>query len=282
MNEQHLKQIANFLYKLKLISGRNEKPISAILTYHGVSETSLLNCVPINLFREHLEYLSKNFHLVKLSRLVELLQASAPIEENIIALTFDDAYTNFLEYAYPELKQRKIPATLFVPAKKLNEYNTWDFGEDSTYPFLKIMNEAEINSLDPAIVELGSHTSTHAQLSSLRWEDLEQEIYESKRLLEEKFHCRITLFAYPYGELADFDERAVRLLEECGYQAAVTTHFGRFNEAGDLFRLKRISIWDDDNANDLKLKLAGYYDWLGPKESLAYRLKKLLKRNLNR
>ncbi|MHA1279570.1 MAG: polysaccharide deacetylase family protein [Candidatus Helarchaeota archaeon] len=282
MNEQHLKKIANFLYKLGLNPGRNKRPVSAILTYHGVSEKPLRNCVPIDLFREHLEYLSRNFHLVKLSRLVELLQSSNPIDKDIVVLTFDDAYTNFLQFAYPELRQRNIPASLFVPAKKLNEYNTWDFDDDTTYPFLKIMNESEISTLDPAIVELGSHTSTHSQLSSLEWNDLEREICESKRLLEEKFNCEITLFAYPYGELGDFDERAIQLLKKCHYQAAVTTHFGRFNTGEDLFRLKRISVWDDDTVGDLDLKLSGYYDWLKPKERFAYRVKKLLKRNLSR
>ena len=282
MNERQLKKIAGLFYKLKINPGRNGKPISAILTYHGVSETPLRNCVPIGLFREHLEYLIQNFRLVKLSDLVELLQSSSPVNESVVALTFDDAYTNFLQFAYPELKKRNIPATLFVPAQKLNEYNTWDFDEDTTYPFLKIMNEAEINTLDPEVVELGSHTSTHVQLSSLSGEDLEREICGSKHLLEEKFNRPITLFAYPYGELADFDERAIQLLEKCGYQAAVTTHFSRFNSATDLFRLKRISVWDDDTAKDLELKLTGFYDWLGPKERLAYRVKKLLKRNLSR
>jgi hypothetical protein len=57
----------------------------------------------------------------------------------------------------------------------------------------------------------------------------------------------------------------------------VTTHFGRRSEGRDLYRLKRISIWDDDEVEDISDKLSGYYDWLGPKEKLAYYIGRVLR-----
>ena len=273
MDEKTLKRISGYIARVARFDEKGH--LSAILTYHGVHPDGIKNCVPLIRFQEHLDFLQKHFSVVSLEQLLDLLTSGNSEKGRYIALTFDDAYVNFLQFAYPELKKRNLPSTLFVPAGLLGSYNHWDFDHDSSYRKLDIMTAEQLCQLDSTLVEIGSHSLTHARMSRLSDSDLDKEIGQSKEILEQEINRSVKFFAYPYGELADFDERAVTLLKKYKYEAAVTTHFGRKNEKTNRFKLKRISVWDDDTVNDLRIKLSGPYDWLAPKEKLAYSIKQL-------
>ena len=64
----------------------------------------------------------------------------------------------------------------------------------------------ELRTLDPAIVTIGSHTMTHPILSKLSDAEIEAELRESRRMLEEKLDRSVDYFAYPNS---DTDRRAV-------------------------------------------------------------------------
>ncbi len=277
MSEDFLKLISNTLRKLR-VKLNQEKAKSAILTYHGVSETRQKNCVPVDIFKEHLAYLSDHYKVVSLSDLLNKFASNKEFSEDLVVLTFDDGYENFLKYAYPLLQKYQLPATVFIPAKLIDQYNSWDYDANSEYPYLKIMSLEELRSLDPELIEIGSHTSNHLRLSLLDDEQLVEEIVESKKILENLLQRDIKYFAYPYGELNDFDERAVRLISESNYNAALSTHFSRFDLNNGFYKIGRISVFDNDQADDLEAKLSGYYDWLTQKEYLAFKLKKIWKK----
>jgi peptidoglycan/xylan/chitin deacetylase (PgdA/CDA1 family) len=252
--------------------------IAAILTYHGVNERQAKGCLPLRKFVAHLDFLSEAFNIVKLSELVEILRRGKRDKEKYVAITFDDAYDNFYHYAYPELRKRKIPATQFVPTAFVGGFNSWDYKQGKDNPFLKIMKWEELRRLDTNLIEVGSHGHSHKHMADLKEEELKVEIVKSKEILELELNSQVDSFAYPYGELFSFDERAVRILKESGYRYAFTTHFGRSSSCSDLYRLKRISIWEDDEIQDIKAKLLGYYDWLGPKERIAFLIRQFLKK----
>lgn len=101
-------------------------------------------------------------------------------------------------------------------------------------------------------VDLGSHTCSHSILSRLDDDELRYEIFQSKSQIEEKISSPVDLFCYPNGTLDDFDARAVKMIEDASYAAAVTTVPGhnRF-EGQNPFLLKRLSISDDIPRNIL-------------------------------
>jgi peptidoglycan/xylan/chitin deacetylase (PgdA/CDA1 family) len=275
MTEYHIKKISNIYKKSHLPVGRAKKFTSAILVYHGVAEHIQKNCISIEQFREHLNYLEKEHVIVKLSELVERIQ-TGQIDRNYVVLTFDDAYLNVYEHAYPELAKRKLPAIIFIPANYIGLYNVWDYDRNpAKYPYLQVMARQELGSLDPQLIEFGSHSLSHSRMKDLARNELEKEIKASKMVLEQNLGREIRFFAFPYGQLTDFDSRALEFLKNSGYSGCCTTHFSRFNDRTDPYLLNRISVWAEDQADDLENKLSGYYDWLTGKEILVNNLSML-------
>ena len=254
------------------------KGITAILTYHGISDREVKNCVPVEKFISHLEYINQGFSIIKLSDLLTLIKEDSDHANNYVAITFDDAYHNVYQLAYPELIKRNIPAALFVPAGLVGRYNSWDYIQNQNYPYLKIMEWDQLKELDSDFIEIGSHGYNHRRMASLREDELRTEVIKSKEVLETELNRKINTFAYPYGQLSSFDYRTIQVLKDSGYGYALTSHFGRKNTAVDPYRVKRISIWDSDTVDDVRAKLDGNYDWLESKERLAFFMKNLLKK----
>jgi peptidoglycan/xylan/chitin deacetylase (PgdA/CDA1 family) len=186
--------------------------IRAILTYHGVSVKEEKNCVSLRKFISHLDYLNKTFEIIKLSELIEVIHLNNIDGRDHVAITFDDAYENFWEHAYPELRRRKIPAALFVPVGFVGLYNSWDFENSHDSSYLKIMNWEKLLEIDKNLIEIGAHGYNHKRMAQLGDNELEIEIRKTKEILEDKLKQKIEGFAYPYGELVNSDERVIAIL----------------------------------------------------------------------
>jgi peptidoglycan/xylan/chitin deacetylase (PgdA/CDA1 family) len=89
-------------------------------------------------------------------------------------------------------------------------------------------------------ISFGCHTVSHNKLSALPDEALTREILESKTTVERELGTATRFFAYPYGTLADFDDRAKRILHEVGFDCAVSTLYFRNDSNSDLFALGRV------------------------------------------
>ena len=271
------KVIKLFVKIFKRIKKKSYRSIRGILAYHGVSQRREKNCVEIGKFISHLNYFNENFKILKLSELLDKVKLGEKDWGNYVAITFDDAYENFYLNAYPELIKRSIPATIFVPAGRVGGFNSWDYIDRGNFSRLNIMNYDELKRLDRKLIEIGSHSFTHRKLVYLTKEELEEEISGSKTILETELGMKIDKFAYPYGELFHFDDRAVKALMAAGFLYAFTTHFGRNINMADSYRINRIVIWDDDDIYDIRDKLSGYYDWMAEKERIAYSVRRMLK-----
>lgn len=100
----------------------------------------------------------------------------------------------------------------------------------------------EVQTLDAAGVEIGSHTVTHPILTQVTKERLRYEIHVSKARLQARLGRAVDLFCYPNG---DYHNDAVREVERAGYACAVTTDYG-FNEATQsVLQLRRLAAESD-------------------------------------
>lgn len=98
-----------------------------------------------------------------------------------------------------------------------------------------------LRSLDPQVVEIGSHTMTHAILPTLDNEQIAYETNESRRTLEERLDRPVSAFAFPNGDL---DARSFALVERA-YACAVTVENGPVGPGSSPHRLSRINVpWD--------------------------------------
>ena len=92
-----------------------------VLTYHRIDEPGkrshldpgLISATPQD-FERQMEYLVGHYHVVSMAELMEIKSASRNLPSNAVVVTFDDAYRDFQENAWPILKRLKLPVTLFV------------------------------------------------------------------------------------------------------------------------------------------------------------------------
>lgn len=84
--------------------------------------------------------------------------------------------------------------------------------------------------------EIGSHSFSHALLDQCDSRQLDIEVLQSRRSLQEALDVDVLSFCYPNGNT---DARVASIVAGAGYHLAVTTHWGSNNAADSSFMLKR-------------------------------------------
>ena len=170
-----------------------------VLAYHGLgSYTRTLD--PHNLmvdpgrFRTQIRTLRRRgYRFVRLSELAGQLDAG-PLPDRTCALTFDDGTLDNLEVVAPLLAEFDIPATFFVCPGLLGEAH-FSFPAAAG---VRLMRADELTRLASSpLTEIGSHTSTHADLSLASEEDAYREMVDSRQALQELLQLPVDSFAYP-------------------------------------------------------------------------------------
>ena len=110
-------------------------------------------------------------------------------------------------------------------------------------PLLRILNMEQLKSLDKDVLEIGSHTRSHAECSKLESEsDFKSELGDSKSDLEGMTGYQIDHLCYPSGSCSgDVPDR----LACNGYKTAVTTVPGFVDKNSQPYQLKRIGATAD-------------------------------------
>ena len=243
-------------------------PKSAILRYHSISGLDDRLAIDLRDFRRHMEFISGEYGIIRLSALQEVLLDGHHTDRKVV-VTFDDAYTDF-EEALPVLERLRIPVTLFVPTGSIGGLNDWD-KNDARYPRRRIMTNAQLQALvKTGLVDLGSHSVDHVRMSTLSEKEMRRQAAESKAALERIAGSEVTAFSYPHGQLGDFSGSTTACLEQTGYRIAVTAHWGTRNSANDLMCLRRIRLEAADPARALRAKIDGRRDWRTVKEQLRF------------
>jgi peptidoglycan/xylan/chitin deacetylase (PgdA/CDA1 family) len=116
----------------------------------------------------------------------------------------------------------------------------------------------ELQTLDPSVLEIGSHTQNHPNCDTIRTrKELEMEIAGSKQEIETRLCRKIEHFCYPAGA---FNPETIEAVRNAGYVSAVTTIQGFARPGNDLFTLSRIS--GDGDLMRFRSVLSGSLPWL--------------------
>jgi peptidoglycan/xylan/chitin deacetylase (PgdA/CDA1 family) len=128
------------------------------------------------------------------------------------------------------------------------------------------MSWEEIREISNNGTEIGSHAMNHARFHGLTGSDLEYEMGNSRRVIEDETGKPVLSFAIPYA-FPEYDERFATgysdIARKSGYRGAVTTRIGVENHPDSLYLLRRIPVNEHDDERFFKAKIEGDYDWMG-------------------
>jgi peptidoglycan/xylan/chitin deacetylase (PgdA/CDA1 family) len=154
-----------------------------------------------------------------------------------IVLSFDDGFRNVFQNALGPLNDGGWKALQFLVPNCIGKLNEWDLREGEAPEML--MDVQEVRDWIAAGHMIGSHSLTHARLTRLTVRDAREEIFASKKKLEDTFGVAVEHFCYPYG---DWNEGVRDLVSEAGYRTACTTQFGVNTPGTPAFVLHRIAV----------------------------------------
>ena len=278
--------MVRLLYKLLRYSGLPvlfrewvQKDKVTILMLHDIDPDGAAKC---------LSYLKKHYNIIALRDFIKAVKNNSQndLPSKALILTFDDGHKGNFELL-TLFKELQIPATIFFfvfivdthrhywfehdyPAalpkdiKKMDNRSRLEwlekqgFNITQEYPDRHAIQREEMEAMKE-MVDFQAHTIFHPCLPTCDEQEERQEISEGKQILEQNFGCDIYAIAYPNG---DYSQRTIELTKEAGYQCAVTVDYGFNTIKSDLFRLKRLSINDTHDMNELIVKSSGLWGFL--------------------
>ena len=158
--------------------------------------------VPAKRFRGHLNQIrSDGYRVIPLR---EFWNSTGTLSDGKqpVVLTFDDGRASDYGVAYPLLLEAGVRADFFV--------NTATVGRPGYLTWL------EIATMHRSGMSFQSHGQDHVDLSRIPARELERQLKDSKRLLEDRLGCSVDFLAVPYGELND---RVLDVALQMGYRA---------------------------------------------------------------
>ena len=224
-----------------------------ILMYHHITDE--LNHTPLPKLRVSPRRFARQLDFLKRKgyQTLTLSQAFAyRSTKKAVVLTFDDAYSDFYEQAWPLLKARKMTATLFVVTSQLGGRNKWD--EPKGLPQESIITREQLKELHDNGIEIGGHSHSHAMLTTLSERNLLREITGCQKILTDIIGRPARTFSYPYGL---YNDRVCQAVARAGFTLACTTKPGKLiPKMPQQLLIPRIIVKRRDNGLDFKLKLS--------------------------
>ncbi|HEY0457962.1 MAG TPA: polysaccharide deacetylase family protein [Pyrinomonadaceae bacterium] len=193
-------------------------------------------------FERQIAYLrKKGFQFYAASELIRFYLERGEFPPRSLCLTFDDGWKDNYVNAFPILKKYDARATVFlVPAfiGQTTDAVTAD-GEGAR----EHLSEKDILEMSKSGVEFASHSFSHKLFDRTGAEEIEFEVTESKKIIENLTQKECSTFAYPAGFFTDFAKDAIR---RAGYDAAFSTRYGA-DDRLDMYALNRVEILRRDS-----------------------------------
>jgi len=243
--------IIGILFFLGVIRGKYVVPV---LMYHSVnpnaSRQTMLAVKP-ETFECQMRFLRNNrYNVITLEELATLIKDKKKIPPRTIIITLDDGYRDNYTYAFPVLKKYNLCATIFIIVNEIgrpqDDRLSWDQ--------VKIMQ-------DSGLIIFGSHALGPEPLTKIKSEEeLKNQVFLSKQILEQKLGKKVNAFSYPEGR---FNAKIRQLVIDAGYKVAVATNPGKGYPGDDIFALKRLRI--SENASNLfifRVETSGFYTFI--------------------
>ena len=214
-----------------------------ILYYHEIGSDRFEHIVPPENFVAQLDWLRSTGHeFLTLDDVLDLYAGRRDPPARPVVLTFDDGRAGVLRHAAPALARAGVPATLYVVTDWLDGRGIPD-GER----YSEFVGWGDLPELRAAGLRIGSHGVTHRTLKRLPGEQVDRELRESRRRLEDRLGEPVLHFSFPRGRTRRAVERRVR---RAGYRSAVATGQSANGPFASRFHLRRLRVNGDASLDD--------------------------------
>ena len=247
----------------------------SILLFHDISKSTAI---------QTFKYLSENYNIIDLNDFIQALEKKdfSKIPPKALIITFDDAHIGNYKIL-PVIKELKIPITIFLCASIINtnRHFWWTFKDSSELKYKSNKDRLEILSKDgfkqekefdiaqalqkeqieemKYYINMQSHTLFHPILPKCSFNEAKKEIFKSKEILENEYNLNINAISYPNG---DYSDRDINFSKDAGYKCGITVDYGFNTQHTDVYKLKRLSVNDTDNIDELIVKASGAWAFL--------------------
>ncbi|NJN16409.1 MAG: polysaccharide deacetylase family protein [Oscillochloris sp.] len=223
------------------------RPYVPILMYHYVRYVDKgsdplgfsLSVTPEQLTAQ-LDWLQRNgYETVRMDVVGACIGGAGPCPARAVALTFDDGYMDAYTTALPLLQRYGFTATFYIVS---------DFVGRPGY-----MGWNELAALRDAGMEIGAHSVSHPDLTTLDLNGLRDQVGRSRDVLAANLGIPIVSFCYPGGK---FNDTVAAVTQESGFLSATTTM--QEGPQNDLFRLPRLRIYGDMSQPGFEASIRAY------------------------
>ena len=214
----------------------NTNPVVQVINLHGVPSTKL------TAFGELLEQLKKRYEFIPYSAAVERIK-SGNIDRNYATVTFDDGLKNHKDAAKVMRDHDVLGCFFITPAViDLEKSRIANYCRDvlRIQP-AEFMDWGDLAQLLDWGHEIGSHTVTHPNMSTIALDQIRYELETSREIIKGKLG-QVKHFAWPLGKFSHFSIQAARAVQDAGYESCASAERGSHAahaEAGVPFCVRR-------------------------------------------
>ncbi len=214
----------------------NTSPVVNVINLHGVPASRLAA------FGELIEQLKRRYEFIAYSAAVERVR-TGNIDRNYATVTFDDGLKNHKDAAKLMRDHNVLGCFFITPAvtnldpNKIPAYCRDVLRIHST----EFMNWDDLSQLLSWGHEVGSHTVTHPNMSTITLEQAKYELNASREILTARLG-QVKHFAWPLGKFSHFSPQVALAVREAGYESCASAERGSHaahTEANANFCMRR-------------------------------------------
>ena len=205
----------------------DDTPVPILLYHHVAAKPGDPLYVHPRRFARHVAALDRaGYTAITLRRAWQHWQRGRALPARPVVLSFDDGYADQYRNAARALRRRDWPGVLFLQSARLGAR-----GGLSARQVRRMLRDGW---------ELGAHSVTHPDLTTVDAPRLVEEVGGSREALRRAFPSTpVDFFAYPYGR---YDEAAVAAVRAAGFAGAATTRRGAAEPGDGPYTLDRMVI----------------------------------------
>ena len=231
-------------------------PYLRSVNYHSTPKETRKN------FRKHTCFYKKNYEDIDEKRLEKFFEGKLKMSRPGIIIGFDDGYADNYEMSANELEEAGLTGWFYIIVEMVGRkdkmgrpYMTWE----------------QIRKLHRSGHVIGSHTRSHVRLGKLSHKDLENQIVESKKIIEDHLSAEVTSFCFPFGDNNSYGEDAIGIAMRT-YKYIFNSCPGHVRNNEDKYNIGRNHVESDWSVSAVDFVTSGLFDIKYRGRNRRYRL----------